>query len=170
MSDWLEQIFNMQAELQAKIRSRIGEPPIPDQTTTQRIASIMGNVFALEHELHELVDEMKWKDWTAGEPFINRDAAVKEAVDVLCFFLNICLHLGVTPRELFERYLAKNIVNNARQDDGYDGVSTKCPGCRRALEDVVISQVHGADGSVQAYWCACGTELRPELVLPFVTD
>jgi dimeric dUTPase (all-alpha-NTP-PPase superfamily) len=170
MSDWLAQIFEMQAELQQKIRDKQGAPPIDEQSITERIESIKGNVLALEHELHELLDETKWKDWTVGEPFINRDQAVKESVDVLCFFLNILLHLAVTPSELFERYLAKNIVNNQRQDDDYDGVSTKCPGCGRALEDVMINKAHRANGSVMLYWCTCGQALRPEVAMSFVKD
>ena len=127
------------------------------------------NVFALEHELHELVDETSWKEWADVEPFINRDAAVKEAVDALHFLINIMLHLDVTPVELLERYRAKNAVNHQRQDDGYDGVSTKCPKCHRALEDVVISEIHGDDG-VRTFLCACGAELSNQHVRQFASD
>ena len=152
--DMLRHIFLLQDNLQDKIRSKNGEPDIIAQTVAQRVEAIKGNIFALEHELHELVDEMSWKDWTVGEPYINRDAAVKELVDVLCFFLNICLHLGVTPDELLTRYVEKNVINHRRQDESYDGVTTKCPNCRRALDDGYVALI--GDG---VYVCTCGASV-----------
>lgn len=158
MNDALRKIFGLQLNLQTKIRSNAGQCPIDDQTVAQRIEAIKGNLFALEHELHELADEMKWKDWTAGPPYINRDAAVKEAIDALHFLVNIFLHLSVTPEELLTRYVYKNEVNAKRQDTGYDGVSTKCPDCGRAAEDAGQSRIAlNMGGTRHAITCqACG--------------
>lgn len=169
MTDMLEQIFVMQAKLQRKIRGKLGQVPIANQTTEERVEGIKMNVFALEHELHELIDETSWKEWAEVEPFINRDLAVKEAIDALHFLVNIFLHLDVSPTELVERFTTKNAVNHARQDSGYDAVSTKCPSCRRALEDVVIHEIHGP-GGVSLYQCECGVRLPGDLVKPFITD
>jgi len=159
----------MQAELQRKIRGRIGQGEIADQTLTERIEAIKGNVLALEHELHELIDEMSWKDWTVGPPFINRDAAVKEGVDALHFLVNIFLHLDVTPAELLELYTAKNAVNHRRQDTGYDGVTTKCTGCGRALEDISLTQVHSDDGAL-VFLCPCGKTVDTAVALSVLGD
>lgn len=168
LDDALRKIFGLQFNLQTKIRARAGQCPIAEQTLEQRITAIVGNVFALEHEAHELVDEMKWKDWTAGPPYLNRDAAVKEAIDMLHFLVNIFLHLGATPEEVLTRYVRKNEVNHDRQDAGYDGVSTKCPRCDRALEDVAIREIGIPDEVV--YLCVCGQILPTDLAQRFITD
>lgn len=169
MSDGLHLLFLMQDNLQRKIRSKIGQGEIADQTIEERIESIKGNVFALEHELHELIDEMKWKDWTTGPPFLNRDAAVKEAVDALHFLLNIFLHLDVTPDELMACFQTKNKVNHDRQDHDYDGINTKCTNCRRAFEDVSIMELYG-DAGIRSYLCPCGVAIPPDLAKRFITD
>lgn len=169
MTDMLKQIFIQQANLQRKIRTKLGQGEIFDQTTAERVEALKMNVFALTHELHELIDETSWKEWAKVEPFINRDLAVKEAIDALHFLINIFLHLDVSPAELVERYTAKNAVNHTRQDHDYDGVSTKCPSCRRALEDLVIHEVHDSRG-VSLFQCECGEPLPRDLVKPFITD
>ena len=156
MTDSLEKIFELQAELQRRINGY----DLDDQSVTQRIENIKLNVLACTDELHELLNETSWKPWAKGEPFINRDAAVKEGVDALHFMVNLFLHLGVSPAELLHRYTEKNEVNHRRQESGYDGVSTKCPRCRRALEDLTITQIHAEDGRL-IFWCACGHELDP---------
>ena len=49
---------------------------------------------------------------------------------------------------------AERLKKNAkRQEEGYDGVSTKCPGCHRALDDdAVLCTV--------TYWDGVGEEAR----------
>jgi hypothetical protein len=39
---------------------------------------------------------------------------------------------------IFEMYGTKAAVNYARIENNYDGVSTKCPGCRRAMDDPAV--------------------------------
>lgn len=163
--DALEQIFNLQRDLQRKINGY----ELSDQTITQRIDNIKLNVLACTDELHELLGEVSWKPWTQGEPYINRDAAVKEGVDALHFLVNLFLHLDVTPAELLERYTAKNRVNHARQETGYDGVTTKCPKCRRALEDLVISEIREFGGRL-IFICECGEHLDPAVAREFAAD
>ena len=56
---------------------------------------------------------------------------------------------------------AKRAKNAQRQLDGYDGVSTKCPKCGRALDDAGAIQVR-RDPYTPVAWhiCAgCGCEL-----------
>jgi dimeric dUTPase (all-alpha-NTP-PPase superfamily) len=165
MNDALRKIFGLQFNLQTKILGRI----MSDMTLTERIEYIKENVLAATDELHELLNETSWKSWASGDPYINRDAAVKEGVDVLHFLVNLFLALDVSPEELLTRYAGKNKVNHNRQDNGYDAVSTKCASCGRALEDITIRETLTADYQV-IYRCVCNEELPAELVKPFITD
>lgn len=111
-------------------------------TAEQRIQYIKDMKLALEAELQEALDETGWKPW-ATRKFINRDAYFGELVDVLHFLMNMFLVLGDNTGdladEIFTKYCLKNHINERRQREGYDGVSTKCGSCGRALDDPAIS-------------------------------
>lgn len=106
-----------------------------------RVGYIRVNVLALESELHEALGETGWKPWTTKK-FINTEAYVGELVDAWHFLMNMFLATGLDPDDiakmLYEGYIAKNKKNAQRQEDGYDGVSTKCPRCKRALDDAAV--------------------------------
>lgn len=96
------------------------------------------NVTALTDELHEMLAETGWKPW-AKSRHINLDAARGEAIDAMHFLANIFLGLGMNDAaEVMEAYHKKHAKNAKRQEEGYDGVSTKCPGCARALDDDAV--------------------------------
>jgi hypothetical protein len=133
MSDLLTAIFERQLELQKTSYS--GDPaelPMKD-----RIEFIRWNVIAIEDEIHEALGEVSWKPWQTGE-YINREAYVGELVDALHFLVNLCLAVGAGPDEIAERYFAKANKNKARMADGYDGVSSKCPLCKRDTNDTGV--------------------------------
>ena len=132
-----------------------------------RIAYIKENVLALTDELHEMLGEMGWKSWATSR-HINRNAAFGELIDAWHFMMNIALALmpgDMHPSAVADRfenyYNAKRAKNAQRQLDGYDGVSTKCPKCGRALDDAGAIQVR-RDPYTPVAWhiCAgCGCEL-----------
>jgi hypothetical protein len=94
------------------------------------------NHSALVLEAGELLSEFGWKIWTKNRGWVNRELALKEAVDVGHFLANILAAIGVTDEEWVAAYQAKQQVNRDRMSSGtYDGVSTKCPGCKRAYDD-----------------------------------
>lgn len=106
-------------------------------TNGERVIFIKDMVLALEDELHEALGEVGWKPWATSR-HVNREAYVGELVDALHFLLNLCLVVGVTADELFEKYMAKSRTNIRRQEAGYDGVDGKCPMCRRAYDDSAV--------------------------------
>jgi hypothetical protein len=57
---------------------------------------------------------------------------------MLHFMLNGALLLGLDADEIIRRYDAKHEKNAKRQEEGYDGVSTKCGVCKRALDDAAV--------------------------------
>lgn len=87
-------------------------------------------------ELSEFMQEVGWKDWAAPRGWVNRDAAVRELIDVAHFVANLLCALDVSDAEWEYLYRAKQEVNRQRQRSGtYDGVSNKCPRCYRAYDD-----------------------------------
>ena len=148
--DRLDEMF----EHQLKFQQRFGEFPPPDPK--QLMAAITTQAYALTDEIHEATGEVGWKPW-ASSNHVNRAAYLGELVDAWHFFMNLCLLVNITPEELYAGYMDKIQVNHKRQDDGYDGVSGKCPGCRRAYDDKAVScwpgsiPINGPDAI--AAWC-----------------
>lgn len=107
--------------------------------------SMMMNHSAAVIELGEMMEEMGWKPWVQPRGWINREAAIKEAVDVLHFLGNLLTHAQCTGKELTDAYRAKQLKNLQRQIEGYDG-RYKCANCHRALDDGTVAyQVGGTD-------------------------
>lgn len=111
---------------------------LKEMSDTQRIDYIRWNVVALEHELHEALDETGWKPW-ANARHINRDAYVGELIDAFHFLMNLLLAVEVTDQEMTEKYWAKHRVNAERQATGtYNGFTEK-DGDGRALDEPHIT-------------------------------
>lgn len=99
------------------------------------IQQIKDMKLALDDELHEMMAECGWKPW-ASDKFINDHAMRGELIDALHFLLNLMILSGFKDWDEVEAaYLHKRGINERRQEEGYDGVSTKCPACKRAMDD-----------------------------------
>lgn len=107
--DKLETIFTMQRALNEDIITRRGLHDISDEEWIQK------QVLAMLSELSELLEEVNFKWWKNPRP-VNRDAVKEELVDVLHFFVSMCLRAGMDAEDLFQRYLAKNEENYKRQE------------------------------------------------------
>lgn len=111
--DKLDTIFAMQKGLDEEIAS-LRNLDYPQEIWIQK------GVLAMVSELAEVLDEVNFKWWK--NPRELDDSAVKEElVDVLHFFIGMCIHSGMTADELFEIYRAKNQENYDRQH----GISEK---------------------------------------------
>ena len=110
-----------------------------DMTEEERAEWIRWNVLALTDELHEALGEVGWKPW-ASSRHLNREAYKGELVDAFHFFINLCLVARISAKELLDGYFAKRERNAERQSNGYTGLD-KCPGCKRAWDDV--EAIHG---------------------------
>lgn len=127
----LHAMYDMQRDLQLRYHGR----PFPEFTDEERVAEIRIQWVALIKELGEALDEVGWKPWAKypDGPHINGEAFDAEMVDAWHFFMNLMLLRGMTPDDLFMGYMRKNQVNHERITSGYDGVSSKCKSCRRAI-------------------------------------
>ncbi len=106
--DKLEVIFEMQKALNDDIRERRNLQGITPEQWIQR------QMLAMLSEMAEVLDEVNFKWWKNPKP-VDENALRDELVDVLHFFVSMCLEAGMTPQDLFERYLAKNQENFLRQ-------------------------------------------------------
>jgi hypothetical protein len=145
--DMLTRMFDLQQEAQAVYYT--GSWPTPDDAT--RMARISEAALALQVELAEALNETGWKPWATSN-HLNREAFKGELVDVLKFWMNLCLQGGITPQEIYDGFVSKHYTNMARQAAGYDGVSTKCPGCKRAYDDPATRCQPASDS--RGMWCA----------------
>lgn len=103
----------------------------------QRIEEFKDMVMALQDELHEALGEIGWRPWASSRHF-NVEAVQGELVDAWCFLMSLMLLAGLDAPTLYRKYMAKMAINHKRQDDGYDGISGKCKGCGRALDDPAV--------------------------------
>lgn len=159
MFDMFRQVFESQAYFQGLLGHQYN-----DMTTEELIEYLKGQVMALQAETIEALDEMSWKPWTHGEKFVNRDTMLGECADILCFLVNIVLGLGFDSQDFYAAHQEKALRNIKRQEDKYDGVSDKCPVCRRDLNDLKAKNIStGNFGGVD--FCD-----RPECVLTYRTE
>lgn len=121
----------------------------PEELEGEDYGDFLGwNVTALVAELGELLAESPaWKTWVTERRRDDDDARgrmVGELVDLLHFAGNLLVLLRCSDEELSDAYAAKVVRNRDRMRSGaYDG-RAKCPGCRRALDDVgTIGNVMG---------------------------
>ena len=105
----------------------------------QSMQSMRNNAIALMMELAELIDSTPWKPWKSVEDqSLNKDNAIREAIDIIFFLVGICENLGITPQELEDKFHEVLKNNYARLDDGYSkkgGDEPRCPKCNEILND-----------------------------------
>ncbi len=106
--DKLETIFAMQKALNDDIVRLRGLEGVSDEEWIRK------NVLAMVSELGELLDEVNFKWWKNEKP-IDEAAVKEELVDILHFFVSMCLRAGMDAEELFQIYCDKNKENFDRQ-------------------------------------------------------
>lgn len=149
-------MFELQLELQTTTFGKNFQRMRP----AERIQYIKDMVIAATDELHEALNETGWKPW-ATVRHIHEDAYIAELVDAWHFLMNLMLATGREPGDLadllFHGYVTKAQVNVERQARGYDGVSSKCSHCGRALDDTAVSCWRVED---QGYCAETNTDLN----------
>ncbi len=140
---------------QRELQARLGYD-FMKMTRQERIDHIKIMYIAAVKELGEALDETTWKPWAvAEEPSITRNALASELSDTWQFIMNMwfAVYPGLSDEELASRMVAileaKLAINEARRVGGYDGISTKCGQCKRALDDPAVSCTRTGDQG----WC-----------------
>ncbi len=107
--DKLERIFEMQECFQKDLIERRSLHDIPMDKWIQM------QTLAMLSELAELIDEVNFKWWKNPKP-VEEGKVKEELVDILHFFVSMCLTSGMSAQELFDRYIEKNQENFDRQN------------------------------------------------------
>ncbi len=107
MPDRLEEIFVWQRRFNDHIRQE-RHLDFPTSEWIQKEA------MALMVELAEVMEESRYKWWKNPTP-IEPDKLKEELVDVLHFFISMCIDAGLDAESLYQGYLAKNQENFRRQ-------------------------------------------------------
>jgi dimeric dUTPase (all-alpha-NTP-PPase superfamily) len=106
--DKLDIIFRLQEKLDNDIIKNRDLENITKEEWIQK------EVLAIISELSELLSEVNFK-WWKNPKEINYDNVKEELVDILHFFISLCLKSGMTSRELYDLYIKKNEENFKRQ-------------------------------------------------------
>ena len=113
MKDMLEEMFKLQGELNRRIG--VDTPAMPE---AQQPEWVLNYCRAMSQELAELTDSVPWKWWARYQKFDKQNARV-EVVDLFHFLVSLAQVLGMSANDVYNAYIAKNKVNFARQDSGY---------------------------------------------------
>lgn len=106
--DKLDTIFHLQKQLDEDIVRRRSLSHITPAEWIQK------DVLAIVSELGELLDEVNFK-WWKNPKELNMPAMHEEMVDVLHFFISMCMRAGMDADQLFNMYINKNKENFDRQ-------------------------------------------------------
>ena len=108
MQDKLQIIFDMQKSLNDDIKQKRNLDNFTKEEWMQK------QTLAMLSELSELIDEVNFKWWKNPKP-VDEEKVKYELVDILHFFVSMCLIYDMDANELFQKYINKNKVNFDRQ-------------------------------------------------------
>lgn len=128
----LQSMLDDQKDMQKTFDSRAASDDLTDSCEYIKDMSL-----AALDEIHELLNEVGWKPWATSR-HINVVAARGEWIDAWHFMMNLANKLDMDEDLIYNMYYAKAAKNKARHAAGYDGVKEKCPGCKRALDDLGV--------------------------------
>lgn len=135
MQNWLERQKQYQEETYGVDYAEMWE-------TDKVVEYVSTMLTAAQIEVAEAYQEVPWKPWANLTPqqrterlMENAGKVTGELVDVMFFIANVLVALGISDQAFEAAYLAKMGVNKVRQLEGYDGISTKCAKCSRALDE-----------------------------------
>lgn len=113
--DKLDKIYEFQRQLQKSFGH-----DLCNLTGIEKVRAIKETILALTDELHEILNLFPWKDWKSynGEHSSSLSDITEEVADALHFFINLCLILKISPRDLYSEYLRKNNKNIERIKNG----------------------------------------------------
>ncbi len=111
--DSLEKIFEKQQELidfYHSVRKEAYESMDLDQ-------KLFLHAIALQMEVAEFIAGLNWKPWK-NKKDLDVEYLKEELVDMLHFWTELCIYLGLSPKEVVEKYMEKNKENKRRQIEG----------------------------------------------------
>jgi hypothetical protein len=135
-SDTLGDILNLQADTQKNVYGYNFE----EMSLRELMEFWHMNTHAIVDEIHEATDALGgikdgngnaiWKKWKLAYSTYkakkfsdlseNDQLECKfEVIDMLHFFMNYAISIGMTPSEMYNMYMSKNLENRRRQQNNY---------------------------------------------------
>jgi dimeric dUTPase (all-alpha-NTP-PPase superfamily) len=121
-----EQSLNKMFEMQLSLQKRLGQD-FSKMSLEQRTQLIKDNYVYMITEMTELIENLPFKHWKKYNPEQRQDFTSEEQkletyyefIDIMHFFMNVGLLLGIDGDTAWRLYATKNAENWARQDRGY---------------------------------------------------
>lgn len=110
----LADIFAKQLELNQRINPQFTQD-IQDPELRKKL--FFQFELAMRQESAEAIDSLSWKWWKKMDD--NWDNVKIELVDILHFWVSMCMAAGMTAQDVVELYFKKNELNHQRQAQGY---------------------------------------------------
>lgn len=89
MTDWLDEIFNVQKDLQSKIQNK---------TNLEDVVMMYNSATGALVEIGEMLQcDTRWKKYTTKskkEPYVDKSEFLEEWSDVLIYMLNVLIYGG----------------------------------------------------------------------------
>lgn len=123
--DKLDLIFEMQRKLKEKYDKIEKEkgffvPELPLNINDCKTQNYLKDLYyRIVTELVESSECLKSKPWKQTEVLTDVDHLHEELGDVVHFFIELCINVGIGPEELFEIYFKKHKVNSWRIQTNY---------------------------------------------------
>lgn len=117
--DKLDDIFRLQASFDESLAARRGLSHSAEEWVQKETLAIIA-------ELGELLDEVNFKWWKNPRP-IDLERVTEELVDILHFFVSMCLKVGLNADSLHAAYVRKNRENFKRQEGLSDRQGYRAP-------------------------------------------
>jgi hypothetical protein len=143
--DRLEEILRFQTQFQDMTPGGVVDAKLADPETISRM--VREQMLALVAEAAEALNEVGWKPWATSRHF-NVVSFRSELIDILRFWMNLAIISGMSAEGIYQTYLSSMEKTVARLIEGYDGVTGKCPGCKRAYDDKGVRCVSHAGDSM----------------------
>lgn len=111
-NDRLDLIFQMQKKLDDKIQTERNIEFSSDEWIQKEILAIIS-------ELSEVLMETNFK-WWKNDKIVDKNKLHEELIDVLHFYVSLCIRCGLDSDTLYDVYIKKNQENINRQDGKSD--------------------------------------------------
>jgi NTP pyrophosphatase (non-canonical NTP hydrolase) len=106
--DRLSEMFIIQFENQIKFKIFSGNGCLPRLEITEMEKLFEKNVLYLIKEATEVLDEINFKSHLKNRKEINREAIKEELIDVLKYWMNLCLLFNFTSDDIYIAFKDKS--------------------------------------------------------------
>jgi hypothetical protein len=156
-ADKLETIMELQREFQSRVPGGV-DKCFKEMTEAETVEHIRIQILGALNELNEALGESGWKPWASSQ-HLNVEAFRGELIDMFRFWLNLVTISGMSAEGVMTKFMESLDKTNNRIANGYDGVTDKCPACKRSYSDRGVQcQRDPAQlvvrGTSSARWCA----------------